>query len=654
MKISQAVRLALLPVAWCASVSAIAANSPQTPITNVIVLFQENVSFDHYFGTYPNAQNNSGEQAFQAYPGTPTINGLSPALLTSNPNFNAAGTARVNPPRLSPAQAYTCSQNHNYGPEQQAVDGGLMDKFPLYTGRTTSEGCAADGSTVLGYFDGNTVAAYWNYAQNYSMNDNSFGSTFGPSTPGAINLISGQTYGGITHFGTGSTSSWPNAVSQSPSSVTLTATGAPVTDIGDFDPYLDDCGNDAGGTVHTTTTLEMNSDATAATGNKNIGDLLNAAGVTWGWFAGGFLATTPWNSTTGAPAVCGKGRTLHIFPSNAAYVAPNSSSTPGATVVPNPVAPFVLGADIHNPTYGPDGDPTSYVTPSSGFFISGTNGAGIAGENGNDYVPHHEPFQFYASTRNPHHKPPSSTAAIGTATDQANHQYDTSNFFQALNGGSLPAVSFVKAPYAYNGHPGNSDPTSEQYWIAQVVNAVMQSNYWAGGGVAIIIAYDDSDGWYDHVTGPIISPSNVNGSAAAYPAGLTADGYTAPGASVEDNFAGVGNCGTPNAGAQPARCGHGPRLPLIVISPYSNSNYVDHTLTNQASIINFIETNWSLGYIDGPTAPANGQASFDRLSGSLNGLFNFGNPPNTTPLLLTCSGAVANSPAQACPVDPNP
>ncbi len=628
-----------------------------TPITNVIVLFQENVSFDHYFGTYPNAQNNigAGDQPFSAYPGTPTVNGYTPELLLSNPN-RAAGTGtdaglQINPGRLSPSQAYTCSQNHNYGPEQQAVDGGLMDKFPLYTGRTTSEGCTSDGSTVLGYFDGNTVAAMWNYAQNYSMSDNSFGSTFGPSTTGALNLASGQTYGGITHFGTGSTSSYPNSVSESPNSTSLTATGTTVTDIGDFDPYLDDCGNDAGGTVHTTTTLEMNSDATAATGNKNIGDLLNAKGVTWGWFAGGFLATTQYNPTTGSLAVCGKGRTLHMYPSSATYVAPNTSPTPGAVVVPNPVAPFVLGGDIHVPSYGPDGDPTAYTTPSVGFYISGTGGNGIAGENGNDYVPHHEPFQFYASTRNPHHLPPTSVAAIGT-TDQANHQYDTSNFFQALSAGSLPAVSFIKAPYAYNAHPGNSDPTTEQYWITGVVNAVMQSNYWASGGVAIIIAYDDSDGWYDHVTGPIVSPSNINGTTL--PAAISADGYTAPGASVDDNFAGVGNCGTPNAGAAPARCGHGPRLPLVVISPYANSNFVDHTLTNQASIINFIESNWNLGYIDGPTAPPNGQASFDRLSGTLNGLFNFDNPPNTTPLLLTCSGAYASSPSQACPVDPNP
>jgi phospholipase C len=576
------VRMALAPTALCLSFAAQAA-TPSTPITNVVVIFQENVSFDHYFGTYPNAQNNAGEQTFAAYPGTPSVNGLTPDLLKNNPNKNAAGTAQANPPRLSPAQAFTCSQNHSYGPEQQAVDGGLLDQFPKFTGRTTSEGCAADGTTVLGYFDGNTVSAYWNYAQNFAMSDNSFDSNFGPSTPGALNLISGQTYGGTTHFGSGSTNSYPNTVT------------SPVTDIGDFDAYLDDCGADKGGSVTTTTTLEMSS---GPAGNKNIGDLLNAAGVTWGWFQGGFAPTVAATATT--PAVCGAARLAHQYPS----VGPT-------VIVPNPAAPFVTGADVHTLTA--------------------------------DYVSHHEPFMFYASTRNPHHLPPTSVAAIGT-TDQANHQYDTVNFFQALAAGNLPAVSFIKAPAAYNGHPGNSDPTTEQYWVTQLVNKIMLSPNWST--TAIFIAYDDSDGWYDHVNGPIVSPSNISNTSA----GLSGTVAT----NVYDNLAGIGNCGSPLAGAQPARCGYGPRLPLIAISPYANSNFVDHTLTNQASIINFIESNWSLGLIDGPTPPANGQASFDRNSGTVNALFNFNNPPNTSPLLLTCSGAIATSMAQVCALDPTP
>jgi phospholipase C len=555
-------RFALVPtVALCTSVGALAGlpSAPQksspttTPIKHVIVLFQENVSFDHYFGTYPKAENNSGEVTFRALPLTPTVNGLSAELLTNNPNKNAAGTEQANPTRLSPAQAYTCSQNHSYGPEQQAVDSGLLDLFPKFTGRTTSEGCAPDGTTVLGYYDGNTVTAYWNYAQNFAMSDNSFDSTFGPSTPGAINLISGQTFGGVLHFGTGSAgNAFPNAV------------GVTVTDIGDFDAYLDDCGNDKGGTVTTTSTLQMT--------GKNIGDLLNAAGVTWGWFEGGFAPTTPATATT--PAVCAASHAGH----------------PG---VPNPVAPFVTGADIHGP-----------VT---------------------DYVSHHEPFMFYTSTANPHHLPPTSVAAIGSQ-DQANHQYDTSDFFSALQTGHIPAVSFIKAPAYEDGHPGNSDPTSEQNWIVNVVNKVMLSPVWAD--TAIFIAYDDSDGWYDHVTGPIVSPSSTSADA----------------------LAGPGNCGSPESGANPARCGHGPRLPLILISPWAMPNYVDHSLSDQASIINFVESNWKLGFIDGPTPPPNGQASFDRNAGTLSNLFNFDSFPSLFPVLLKCNGSYAGFfPPSSCP-----
>ena len=46
----------------------------------------------------------------------------------------------------------------------------------------------------MGYFDGNTVTALWNYAQNFAMNDNSYGTTFGPSTPGLLNLVAGNTF----------------------------------------------------------------------------------------------------------------------------------------------------------------------------------------------------------------------------------------------------------------------------------------------------------------------------------------------------------------------------------------------------------------------------------------------------------------------------
>ena len=138
-----------------------------TPIKHLVVVFQENRSFDRYFGTYPHASNPPGEPRFVPAPGTPTVNGLTPALLTRNPNA-------ADPVRLGPDVGNTCGSNHSYLAEQKAYDMGLVDRFVQETG-PTSPGC--DRSKVMDYCDGNTVTALWNYAQLFSMSDNSFGTT---------------------------------------------------------------------------------------------------------------------------------------------------------------------------------------------------------------------------------------------------------------------------------------------------------------------------------------------------------------------------------------------------------------------------------------------------------------------------------------------
>jgi phospholipase C len=192
-----------------------------TPIEHVVVIFQENVSFDHYFATYPRATNPTGEPAFHAAPHTPTVNGLSPALLNNNPNA-------ANPMRLDRSEPLTCDQNHDYTAEQKAFDGGKMDKF---VENTQTASCSPPDigkpGLVMDYYDGNTVTALWNYAQHFAMSDNSYNTVFGPSTPGALNLVSGQTHGAT-----------PDAVGNE-------VVGGTV--IGDPDPTYDDCS--AGTTV---------------------------------------------------------------------------------------------------------------------------------------------------------------------------------------------------------------------------------------------------------------------------------------------------------------------------------------------------------------------------------------------------------------------
>ena len=455
-------------------------HSPATPIRHLVVVFQENVSFDHYFATYPNAKNKPGETRFVPRPGTPTVNGLSEVLLSHNPNS-------APPKRLDRAHAATCDQDHDYTAEQKAANHGLMDKFVEFTGEAGS-GC--DPKLVMSYFDGNTVTALWNYAQHFAMSDNSFDTLFGPSTPGAISLVAGQTHGAIP-------------AEQKNGDDVLVASG---TVIGDPDPEFDDCSS--------TPVIRMT--------GTNVGDLLNSAGVTWGWFEGGFRPT----ASPGGKAVCG---TAHV---------------------------------------------------------------GSAGKIRPDYIPHHQPFQYYRSTSNPHHLPPLSTAGIGRA-DQANHQYDLDDFWKAADAGHLPAVSFLKAPAYQDGHAGYSDPVREQVFLVETMNWLQRLPEWKD--MAVVIAYDDSDGWYDHVMPPIVSASSLAGI---------------------DALSGPGACGEAVPGAYPGRCGYGARLPLLVLSPFSKENFVDHSITDQTSILRFIEDNWKLGRI--------GNQSFDGLAGPFGQFFDFG------------------------------
>jgi phospholipase C len=464
----------------------------RTPVRHVVVIFQENVSFDHYFATYPNAANPDSEPKFVARPGTPSVNGLTKELIDFNPNS-------AKPFRLGRSQAATCDQGHEYTAEQAAFNAGLMDRFPQFTGIGT--GC--DPAQVMGYFDGNTVTALWNYAQRFAMSDNSFNTTFGPSTPGALNLISGQTHGASN----GNTGALGEDV--------VGTTNGDLTVIGDPQPKWDDC----------------SSRETVSMSGRNVGNLLNDKGVTWGFFQGGFRPT----AFTAGKATCGAKHT-------------------------------------------------------------GSNGAPKG-----DYIPHHEPFQYYASTSNPHHLPPTSAAMIGR-TDQANHQYDLADFWTAVDSGILPAVSFLKAAGYQDGHAGYSDPLAEQTFIVETINRLQRSNEW--NETAVIIAYDDSDGWYDHVMGPIVSKSNT-----------PADSLNSP-----------GQCGIAALGAYQGRCGYGPRLPLLVISPFAKVNFVDSTVTDQSSILRFIEDNWNLGRI--------GDQSFDEKAGSLNNLFNFDGGRRAPKLLL--------------------
>jgi phospholipase C len=120
----------------------------------------------------------------------------------------------------------------------------------------------------------------------------------------------------------------------------------------------------------------------------------------------------------------------------------------------------------------------------------------------------------------------------------------------------------------------------------------------------VVIAYDDSDGWYDHVMSTLMvqSQTTLDTLTSANQCGSNA-------ARVPQSAGGA---------AEQARCGYGPRQPLLVISPFARQNAVDHTVTDQSSIIRFVEDNWSL--------PRIGSGSADALAGALSGLFDFTTP----------------------------
>ena len=556
-----------------------AAFATTTPIKHVVVIFGENISFDHYFATYPLATNPAGEPTFTAAANTPAVNnlvtpldpnnnfqplagyaadaGANSLLLTANATATNAGnlaiTAAVNgnfsganedgqynPYRLDPKYAFTSDQSHDYMPEQLAADGTQMDLYPEFVGDPYS---AAAGYTpptsysaapaalgtpaaTMGYFDGNTLVTMWGLAQDYALNDNSWTSQFGPSTPGAINLISGQTNG----IGT------TNPAAPSSNSALVPDGNGGFTLLSDSDPYGDTCAK--------TPTVSFT--------GKNVGDLLNAKGITWGFFQGGFdLSVTNPNGSTGC-------------------TRSEASGIPG-------------------------------------------------GVSKADYIAHHEPFQYYATTANPNHLPPSSPYAVGSSfeldgktPEPANHQYDINVFYQAMAVGNFPAVVYLKAPGIQDAHAGYSDPLDEQDFINNVLATLKASPDWAT--TAVVLAYDDSDGWYDHQAPPIVNPSftsqdALNGTGDAG-TGICNSGiqqgktvYTTPQLN-----------GTTGTAAQ-GRCGYGTRVPLLVVSPFSKKNYVDHTLTDQSSVLKFVEDNWLGGErITG---------SFDAIAGPLTNMLEF-------------------------------
>jgi phospholipase C len=134
----------------------------------------------------------------------------------------------------------------------------------------------------------------------------------------------------------------------------------------------------------------------------------------------------------------------------------------------------------------------------------------------------------------------------------------------AIKAGNLPQVSWVMPPNdSSSDHPPYS-LAAGQKWVESVVSAIQGSKYWSSS--AIFLSWDDYGGWYDHVPPPQVSPNG--------------DGF---------------------------------RVPLILISPFAKNGYVDHTLSDDSSLVRFIEDNFNLGNLGAGDATANDLTDSFRL-----------------------------------------
>ena len=177
-----------------------------------------------------------------------------------------------------------------------------------------------------------------------------------------------------------------------------------------------------------------------------------------------------------------------------------------------------------------------------------------------------------------------------------NVQHGLDDFITEAEHGTLPAVSFLK-PGDDDGHPGYSTLAAFENFTARAIAAV-QNNPKLWKSTAIFVTFDEGGGYYD-------------------------SGYIQP----------------------VSFFGDGPRVPMIVVSPYARRDYVDHTYTDHVSILKFIEANWGLRPLTSvqrgqPAEPDAGRLrAEDRPAiGNLMTLFNFSHPDFATIKLQSLTG----------------
>ena len=468
----------------------------QQKIKYVFVLYQENRSFDSYFGTFPGANGLYSQSAANTPGFTQTITNID------------GTTGSVSPFRIGPAQyaADTDDVDHSHPRTVAKMDiqngAALMDQFAVTeelkyspTGNPTLQ-AKQMGELTMAYEDCDTVPLLWAYADRFVLFDNIFEAMTGPSTPGNLSIIGAQA--GETQWAlhpTNTTATVPLMVDDDPfwgSPSDKSASPLPVNPT-DYPGYTTASNLtfatlplsmllSTAGTV-TATDPTASSDLVDVTDDVAFLSKLTQPAITFGWYQEGFDK--------------------------------ESTDTAGPTTA--------------------DGSHASYIT-------------------------HHNGPQYFGYVSN--------TPALRAQL------HGLGDFYSALQNGTLPksgGVFYVKGGYTNtmgitpadpdptvqknflgdDDHPAYSDAQISEAMVATSLNAIAASPYWPQS--AIIITWDDAEGDYDHVPPPIV------------------------------NFG-------PDKTAQ----SFGPRVPLILISPYAKLGYISSEQGSHSSVVKFVDTVFGL------------------------------------------------------------
>ena len=428
----------------------------RSKIKHVFVIYQENRSYDSYFGSFPGSENLSTTfaqtQGFRQY--------------------DPLGNQWVTPFRL--AVSDTADADHSRPALITKSDDGRMDLFVsteefARLARGYSRGDAQRlGLLTMGFEDCDTVPYLWMYARNFTLFDHFFQAMYAPSTPGNIDLIAAQT--GQTQWARhGDEQVAPNSVGP----------GVPVVNdlVQDFGPYGLDANPSPGNVQYDLgfATVMLTLSGKEATHAKvdaddikeDVSTLMQQGhtAIPWGWYQEGY---SPKN---GSVAYVTHHNAVQYF----GYLRNNSYYWNGVHDVTE------LLPRIEQGTLGDRGV----------IFVKG------------GYI---DPFGF---------KPA-----------------DPSVYVQ---------MNFV----GDDDHPGYSDSQISEAFVAKFVNAIAKSKYWNDS--LILITWDDSEGFYDHVPPPKFE--------------RCPDGHP---------------------------CGDGPRVPAIIISPFARDHAIDHDTADHTSFAKMI------------------------------------------------------------------